>query len=88
MTIPTIEQLTEMYDNFFTADSGKWAFDERDLIHFLQSRPFALRTNRECVIGVMLKYLGLLQAIIAMVNVDWHFILPSCKRWPACRCEF
>jgi len=34
MTIPTIEQLTEMYDNFFTADSGKWAFDERNRVAY------------------------------------------------------
>ena len=59
-----------------------------DLIHFLQSRLFALRTNREWVVGEVLKLLKLSQAFIAMINVDWHFILPSCKRLPACRWRF
>ena len=59
-----------------------------NLIHFLQSNRIAFRTNRERVVGVMLKSLGLLQAVIAMVNVDGHFILPSCKQWQACRCAF
>ena len=44
-----------------------------NLIHFLQSRLFALRADGYRVVGEVLKYLGLLQAIIAMVNVDGHY---------------
>ena len=55
-----------------------------NLIHFLQSRLFALRTNREWVVSEVLKLLKLSQAIITMINVDWHFILPFCKRLRSC----
>ena len=43
-----------------------------NLIHFLQRRLFALRAHGQNIIGVMLKYLGLLQASVAMINVDGH----------------
>ena len=52
----------------------------RNRILFLQRLLSAFRANCECVIGEVLKYLGLLQAIIAVVDVNGHFILPSCKR--------
>lgn len=60
----------------------------RNLIHFLQSRLLTLRANCNRVIGVMLKYLGLLQAIVAMINVDGQVRPPFYKRWQACRCAF
>lgn len=51
-----------------------------DLIHFLQSRLFAFRTDGERVVGVVLETLELSQAFVAVVDVNGHFILPSCKR--------
>ena len=43
-----------------------------NLTNLLQRRLAAIRANCEWVIGVMLEYLGLLQAIIAMVDVNGH----------------
>ena len=43
-----------------------------DLVDLLQRRLAAIRANCEWVVGVMLEYLGLLQAIIAMVDVNGH----------------
>jgi len=42
------------------------------LPHFAQCLLTTIRADGNRVIGVMLEYLGLLQAIVAMINVDGH----------------